>query len=151
MKQKLLLKVFFNRKHYLLTISFVFSIILLQSFFNHNALGQVANVNIPAGGFNIDGTLRANTAVGDWTQGTGTGGYVLQNNAGTWGPVDAVKTTFTRDGYGTLPDLIFDGGQFGDNPNTKWTWKSANSLNKCDIGTVLIHSTTSPTSKWLIL
>ena len=151
MKQKLLLKTLHDRKLCMLSSPLVLLIVFLLSFFMPHAFGQVANVNIPTGGFNINGTLKVSSAVGDWTAGTGAGGYVLQDGVVDWGPVNAAKTTFTRDGYGTNPDLIFDGGKFGGDPNTNWTWKSANTLGKCDIGTGLIHSTTSSTSKWVIL
>jgi len=76
---------------------------------------QVAPVNPPIGGFNIDGTLKANTVAGDWIGGTGTGGYVLQNNGGEWGPIDPANTKFIRDDYNASLDLIFTGGSaFGD-------------------------------------
>ena len=112
----------------------------------------VAPVNPPTGGFNIEGTLKANTAVGDWTQGTGTGGYVLQQTAGVWGPLDAAKTSFIKDSFNSTTDLIFTGSSFGDNPNS-WKWTTGKPTSKCDINTAIFHSTISQDllNKWIIL
>ena len=117
------------------------------------SVAQVAAVNPPSGGFNIDGTLRVNSAVGDWVQGiTGTGGFVLQGtgNPLVWGAVDATTTKFIKDDYDNSADRIFSGSSFGDNPNT-WKWTTGKATNKCDISTALFHTTTSATQKWLIL
>jgi len=83
-------------------------------FISASLFSQVAVVNPPSGGFNIDGTLKANTAVGDWIAGTGAGGFVLQQAAGVWGPVNSSTTKFSRDPYDNSTDPIFTGSSFGD-------------------------------------
>ena len=109
-----------------------------------------APVNPPADSFRIDGTLKANTAVGDWVQGTGTGGYVIQQVSGVWQPVNSSTTTFIRDDYNSTSDLIFSGSGFSDNPNN-WKWTTGKATNKCDISTSMFHLTSSSNSKWIIL
>ena len=128
---------------------FLFFFLLLASL---RSFTQVAPVNPPTGGFNIEGTLKANTAVGDWVHGTGAGGYVLESTGApaVWGPVNSSITKFIKDAYDNTSDLIFSGSSFGDNPNT-WKWTTGKATSKCDINTALFHSTTSATQKWLIL
>ncbi len=123
---------------------FFLSLIVIRS------LSQVAPVNPPTGGFNIDGTLKANTAVGDWVAGTGAGGFVLQQVAGVWGPVNSSTTKLIKDDWDNAADLIFTGSSFGDNPNT-WKWTTGKATGKCDINNTLFHSTTSSTQKWILL
>jgi hypothetical protein len=123
------------------------TIIALRSF------TQVAPVDPPSGGFNINGTLKVNSNVGDWVQGTtGTGGYVLQPTGAppVWGPINSTTTKFVRDDYDNAADRIFTGSSFGDNPNT-WKWTTGKATAKCDINNAMFHSTTSTTQKWLIL
>jgi hypothetical protein len=109
-----------------------------------------APVNPPTGGFLIDGTLQANTGIGDWVSGTGAGGFVLQNN-GT--PVNAGTTYHSVDLWGVATDEKFKGGNKGDmNPNN-WGWVTANATNKLDINNTIVHFTTNPSNGevWAIL
>ena len=118
-----------------------------------DAQAPVAPVNPPTTGFYINGKLKADSAdVGDWVDGTGSGGFVLQSAGAppVWGPVNSVTTKFIKDDYDNAADLIFQGSSFGDNPNS-WQWTASKATAKCDINTALFHSTTSATQKWLIL
>ena len=128
-----------------------YAMTIMTLFLTSIVLGQTALVNPPTGGFNIDGTLKAETEIGDWVEGTGTGGYLLENNAGTWEAVNSDITKFVRDEYNAQSDLSFTGGSsFGDNPNN-WKWSTGKPTSKCDINTALLHATTSATEKWIIL
>jgi len=117
-----------------------------------NSFSQVAPVNPPTGSFNIEGTLKANTAVGDWVGGTGAGGYVIQGTGApvVWGPVNSSTTKLIKDDWDNSADLIFTGSSFGDNPNT-WKWTTGKATGKCDINNTLFHSSTSSSQKWLLL
>ena len=118
-----------------------------------DAQAPVAPVNPPTTGFYINGKLKADSAdVGDWVDGTGSGGFVLQSAGAppVWGPVNPVTTKFIKDSFDNAADLIFQGSSFGDNPNS-WQWTASKATAKCDINTALFHSTTSATQKWLIL
>jgi hypothetical protein len=146
--QNLLIMKKFIRPFTNFTLLFFFLVLISPASF-----AQVAPVSPPTGGFNIDGTVKVNSAVGDWVQGTtGTGGYVLQSTGAppVWGAINTTTTKFVRDPYDNAADLIFTGSSFGDNPND-WKWTTGKATAKCDIGTALIHSTTSATQKWLIL
>ncbi|MFE3869582.1 hypothetical protein ACFX5E_16085, partial [Flavobacterium sp. LS2P90] len=99
----------------------------------------IAPVNSPTGGFNIDGSLIANSTTGDWVDGTGTGGYVLANS-GT--PLNSGTTFHLYDLYNSSLDNTFGGGdKVGDNPNN-WSSVSGTPNNKTDINNALIHFTT---------
>ena len=85
------------------------AVVLSFNSFGQISIGTgVAPVNPPTGGFNIDGTLRANTAVGDWLAGTGSGGFVLNSDA-TGTAVNPVTTFHLTDLFGN-GDNIFVGG-----------------------------------------
>ncbi|MFE3871227.1 T9SS type A sorting domain-containing protein [Flavobacterium sp. ZS1P70] len=106
-----------------------------------------APVNIPAGSFQIEGDLQANTPLpagkGDWlplSGSTGTGGNVL-SAAGA--PVNALTTFHLTDLYNTSENNFSGGKKFNDNPNI-WTWVNNNALAKCDINNALFHFTTAP-------
>jgi len=112
------------------------------------ALAQVAGVINPTGGFNIDGTLKANTAFGDWVDGSGTGGFILDNSGI---PLPNTKTYRTTDFYSPSSDLVFSGGKINDNPGT-WTWKSSNATGKGDINNALLHlSEDNLNNQWLFV
>ncbi|MDI6034838.1 gliding motility-associated C-terminal domain-containing protein [Flavobacterium sp. LB2P84] len=108
----------------------------------------IAPVNTPTGGFNIDGTLISNTAAGDWVDGTGTGGFIL-NNSGT--PLNIGTTYHLYDPYNISSDDIFGGGdKVGDNPNS-WSWVTGTANDKTDMNNALIHlSTDSNGSVWVV-
>ncbi|WP_338648446.1 gliding motility-associated C-terminal domain-containing protein [Flavobacterium sp. KS-LB2] len=108
----------------------------------------VAPINTPSGGFNIDGTLIANTAAGDWVDGTGTGGFILNNSGG---PLNTGTTYHLYDPYNTSLDNIFGGGdKVGDNPNS-WSWTPGTANDKTDMNNALIHLTTDANGNvWVI-
>jgi Ig-like domain-containing protein len=110
-----------------------------------------APINPPVDSFRIDGTLKANTAVGDWVPGTGSGGYVIYNPGAGWQPLNPATTTFIRDSFNSTSDRIFSGSAFSDNPNTQWKWTLGKATNKCDINTAMYHVSSSSNSKWIIL
>jgi large repetitive protein len=105
----------------------------------------VAPINLPAGGFGIDGELLPNTPaadVGDWLQAgpAGTGGAVLNLSGVPLNP----KTTFHFiDRYGNQGgDLIFAGGlKWTDNPNI-WKWTTGKPSSKTEINNALMHIAT---------
>ena len=123
---------------------------LVVFIFSSNLFSQIAPVNIPLTGFNIDGKVKADSAIGDWTAGTGAGGYVLQQTAGVWGPVDSESTKFIQDDFNNNSDKIFTGSAFSDDPNN-WKWTTGKATNKCDINNVIVHTATSDARKWIIL
>jgi gliding motility-associated-like protein len=108
----------------------------------------IAPVNSPSGGFNIDGTLIANSAVGDWTDGTGSGGFILANSGV---PLNAGTTYHLFDPYNSSTDNIFGGGEkVDDNPNSL-SWVSGSANNKTDINNALLHFTTDTAGNvWVI-
>src|SRR5215208_4752068 len=81
----------------------------------------VAPVNPPSGGFNIDGTLKANSAIGDWLDGSGAGGFVL---GATGTPVNSATTFHLVDAVGTGDNVFAGGLKKNGNPNS-WGWKTA--------------------------
>ncbi|PIF63104.1 gliding motility-associated C-terminal domain-containing protein [Flavobacterium sp. 11] len=108
----------------------------------------IAPINTPSGGFNIDGTLIANTAAGDWVDGTGTGGFILNNSGGA---LNTGTTYHLYDLYNTSSDNIFGGGdKVGDNPNN-WTWTPGTANDKTDMNNALIHLTTDSNGNvWVV-
>jgi hypothetical protein len=112
-----------------------------------------ALVTVPAGGFGIDGDLRANTpisGIGDWVPGpSGSGGYVINSN-GT--PVNSATTFHLTDLYASNSDNNFAGGQkVDDNPNI-WTWVENPVNAKQDINNALIHfSTDANGHNWIVV
>lgn len=136
----------FSRSKIVLPVILFFNYLLITT----GILAQpapVAHVNPPAGGFNITGTLKANTAVGDWAAGTGSGGYVFQSNGEVNGSLTA---KLIPDAFNSNSDLVFSGSAFSDNPNT-WRWSASKATNKCDINNGMYLVTSSPTSKWVIM
>jgi len=98
----------------------------------------VAPVNPPTEGFNISGTLLANSTFGDWLEGSGSGGFVLDNNGY---PVNSESTFHLIDVYNSGLDNVFGGGvKIDDNPNN-WTWTSSSANDKTDMNNALIHFT----------
>ncbi|MCF1194412.1 T9SS type A sorting domain-containing protein [Mangrovimonas futianensis] len=133
-------------------ISF-YVIFLLLFLVSIMSFGQVAPVNPPIGGFDIDGNLLSDSE-GDWIDdgdAATVGGFVLQYDGSEYVPINANNTKFSRDLYNTTSDNSFTGGSsFGDNPNT-WSWTNSKATSKCDINTVILHQSTSGTEKWLML
>src|SRR5882724_5868583 len=80
--------------------------------------GGIAPVNVPAGGFGIDGNLLANVPIGgagDWVSNSLPGGGVLSPGGV---PLNAATTFHFLDAYNDNNDLIFNGGlKWTDNPN----------------------------------
>ena len=98
---------------------------------------QTVIVDNPAGGFNINGSLTS-TAIGDWVKGSGSGGFVINNDGS---PVNTTISARLTDGFkgSTTPDLIFTAGsKFNDNPNT-WQWSDNDAGGKGDINNVMYH------------
>ena len=56
-----------------------FVVIYPFNFFN-DFLCASRSCKSSSGGFNINGGLKANTSIGDWVKGTGTGGFVLNDD-----------------------------------------------------------------------
>ncbi|MFV8337055.1 gliding motility-associated C-terminal domain-containing protein [Flavobacterium sp. RSP29] len=108
----------------------------------------IAPINTPSGGFKIDGTLLANTTAGDWVDGTGTGGFILNNSGG---PLNTGTTYHLYDLYNTSSDNIFGGGdKVDDNPNN-WTWTPGTANDKTDMNNALIHLTTDSNGNvWVV-
>jgi hypothetical protein len=127
------------RKQFLFSLKMLFlSSILLFSSKTFGQIGSgVAPVNSPSGGFNIDGTLQVNSAIGDWLSGPGGGGNVL-DAAGV--PLIPGTTFHLIDPYNANGvDDGFNGGlKFNDNPNS-WTWGVSPVNNKQDINNALVH------------
>ena len=104
----------------------------------------LANIMNPAGGFNLEGDLYANTPTvgqGDWTYDPGlypgAGRGVLYTNGE---PINPNVTYHLIDSF-TTADNIFGSGpgiKYDANPNL-WNWTSAKALSKDDMNHVLIH------------
>ncbi|WP_296682684.1 gliding motility-associated C-terminal domain-containing protein [Flavobacterium sp.] len=116
------------------------SLLFLCSLGLYSQIGPgIAPVNLPSGGFTIDGSLLSNSTNGDWVDGTGSGGFVLANS-GT--PLNTKTTYHLYDEYDSGTDNIFGGGdKVSDNPNSM-TWVNGTSNNKTDMNNALIHFTT---------
>jgi len=134
----------FSLRPITLSAVLLFSIVL----FSTKIYSQLAPVNPPAGGFRIDGGLKANTPSsneGDWVFGSGgTGDSVVSYNGI---PFNTTTTKFIRDAFNSASDQIFTGSSFSDNPNS-WKWTTGSATNKCDINNAMFLATTSATNKW---
>jgi hypothetical protein len=133
-------------------------------FFSSQIYGQFANVNPPAGGFAIDGGLRANTPItpspfasnqGDWYPGTlagATGGSVFDNS----GNVIAPATTQTSgrasgENFDGNDNIFTNGSKFNDYVSAlRWFTNSAPDKN--DINNALYHvSRDGNNSQWIFI
>ena len=109
-------------------------------------------VSNPAGGFEIEGGLRANTPgvnIGDWLPGPGgTGGYVI-NNSGT--PVDIKFTRRIQDPYNSGSDIIFQGSKLNYNIGD-WKWRYGAPQSKSDIHNTFFHYAVDDTgAQWVFI
>jgi hypothetical protein len=118
-------------------LTFLIGALLLSS----QSIGQVAPVNPPAVGFNINGGLQANTSAGDWVDGSGTGGFVL-NNDGT--AVNGTTTGLKQDLYNSGSDNIFSEGSKFNMYISDLNWTSSSAPNKNDINNGMYHVSTDP-------
>src|SRR5437773_4441604 len=118
--------------------------------FQSKNYGQIAPVNPPAIGFNIDGTLQANGINGDWLAGSGTCTAVLKNN-GT--PYDQTKSFFITDPYNSGSDIVFkDGSMAFDYIDANLTWNTKSAPDKDDIAHGLFHiSKDGSNNTWIIM
>src|SRR5258705_9460195 len=109
---------------------------------------QVANLTTPTGGFYINGSVKVNSATGDWTAGTGGGGFVLNNN-GT--PVNSNTSGRSVDLANNANDNIFTGSKFTDYiGDLKWTTGTA--TGKDDINNGMYHvATDNNDHQWLFI
>jgi len=127
---------------------FVFTVLIFSS----KTFSQVAPVNPPTGGFNIDGNVQATTdPVGDWLQGPSSGGYVLHNDGS---PVDPTHTFFVSDLFNdALDDVFKEGNVDNTTPISSLGWQYKASLDKCDIGHALVHISKDPNTNdtWIML
>ncbi|MFV5700218.1 hypothetical protein ACM55H_17815 [Flavobacterium sp. ZT3R17] len=131
---------FFGNLIVFLSVCFLF----FSTQINAQVLPGIATVNTPAGGFQIEGDLQANTPVsgkGDWLPGVSGGGGNVLTTAGA--PVNALTTFHLTDLYNTSENNFSGGKKFNDNPNI-WTWTNNGALGKCDINNALFHFTTAP-------
>ncbi|MDB5232419.1 MAG: hypothetical protein JWN76_3224 [Chitinophagaceae bacterium] len=101
----------------------------------------IVPVNPPSGGFNIDGTLKANkiAGIGDWLAGAGgTGGFVLDGTS-LGSPLNGNTTFHLIDKFNSNSDNNFAGGlKFNDNPNS-WSWVTNPVNDKQDFNNGLLH------------
>ena len=110
---------------------------------------QLAPINLPTGGFRIDGDLKAGTPTineGDWVAGS-SGGYVFYNDGS---PVNSSNSRLVKDIYHNTTDDVFSGSSFSQNPNS-WRWANASAANKTDIHNGMYHISSSGNHKWVIL
>jgi len=130
-----------------LFIPFRILVVVSFIFISSKSFAQIAAVNPPTGGFNIDGRVVVNSAAGDWAEGTGGGGFVFNTDRTVNG---ALNAKLLSDAFDSTSDLIFSGSSFSDNPNM-WKWSAGKATSKCDINNVMLLATTSANSKWVIL
>ncbi|HEU0008243.1 MAG TPA: hypothetical protein VFT34_00345, partial [Verrucomicrobiae bacterium] len=111
-----------------------------------------APVNIPTGGFGIDGDLLANiptSGVGDWVENSTTGGFVLLAD-GT--PVDSTTTFHFIDPFDSSTDDNFAGGNKADDDPNTWSWVRNPVLAKDDMNHALVHiSKDSSNHTWVMI
>ena len=120
--------------------------------------GQTSPVLFPAGGFKIDGALRANVTIqaGDWAPRLNsqafTGGidsFVL-NAAGT--PEDAVSTRLRRDEYNNTIDNIFTQGSKFNDYISALRWGLGGAPNKNDIHNGMFHASADASgNQWVFI
>ncbi|MBN2681994.1 MAG: SprB repeat-containing protein, partial [Bacteroidales bacterium] len=99
---------------------------------------QIAPINVPSGGFHIDGNLLSNNpvnGVGDWVSGAGTGGFVINNDGSL---INSLNTRLVIDKFNDNTDEIFQASKFNDNPNL-WSWSVGKATSKNDINNVALH------------
>ncbi|MDH7460323.1 T9SS type A sorting domain-containing protein [Chitinophagaceae bacterium 26-R-25] len=131
--------------------TFLLAALLLYS---SQGLAQLAPVYPPAGGFRIDGGLKANTPVvgeGDWVPGpAGSGGFVL--SAGGV-PVNANTTGLKRDLFNDGNDNIFTNGSKFNDTIGSLHWFPSSAPNKNDINNAMYHVSkdTSNNNQWIII
>lgn len=129
-------------------------------FFSSGVTAQVAPVNPPAGGFAIDGGLKANTPVspapfaanqGDWVAGTGGGGGFVLSNTGV--AADNKTTGLKKDPYNSGADDIFTGGSKFNDVISALQWTSSSAPDKNDINNGLYHVTKDPSTnnQWVMI
>lgn len=114
---------------------------------------QLAPINPPAGGFRIDGGLKANTPTanqGDWIFGPGgTGDSVLRYN-GT--PFNSATTGLKRDLYNSSSDSVFAQGSKFNDYISSLHWTASTAPNKNDINNAMYHvATASNGDQWIII
>jgi hypothetical protein len=133
-------------------VLFLFSILAFQSI----TFSQIAPVNPPAGGFHIDGGLRANTPtpnIGDWYPGSGgTGGSVFNNSSVPISPATAQTSALaTPDAYNGNDNIFTNGSKFNDYiGDLNWFINSAPDKN--DINNALYHvSRDASNNQWVFI
>lgn len=105
-------------------------------------------VNPPSGGFRIDGELKNASTWGDWALGTGTGGYVFNNNKSVNGSLTA---NFITEAFDNSADFIFTGGSSFSDPISNWSWTQGKPTSKCDMNNGMYLVTTMGNNKWMML
>ncbi|MBN3584775.1 DUF11 domain-containing protein, partial [Algoriphagus aestuarii] len=115
-------------------------------------------INIPAGGFQMDGNLFANSPAntGDWFPGgtgTGAGVYKLAPNLGD--PFNPVYTFRWVDPFNSSSDETFTSGTKSDDSPLDWKWTNGSATGKSDIGNVFMHIgnnlNSDPSDDWLVV
>jgi len=114
---------------------------------------KVIDVNIPSGGFHLDGNVNANNPsqnIGDWFKGNnaGTGGFLLLDNGN---PVDQNTTRFVLDATGN-GDESFKGGEKLNEDPSNWIKINKEVLDKGDLAHAMYHITTDLNGdQWMFL
>ncbi|MEX6686540.1 hypothetical protein QTN47_03490 [Danxiaibacter flavus] len=122
--------------------------------YSYQSYAQLAPVYPPAGGFRIDGGLKANTPTanqGDWVAGPGgTGGFVLTDSGVA---VVGATTGLKRDAYNSNLDFIFTTGSKFDDSIPALHWTQSTAPNKNDINNAMYHVSrdTSNNNQWIII
>ncbi|WP_439881407.1 T9SS type A sorting domain-containing protein [Pontibacter sp. MBLB2868] len=132
------------------SLSMYLATIMLCSTASLAQTGQVP-VNPPAVGFNIDGGLKVNSALGDWVAGsTGTGGHIFESNGTV---VPGLNARLIKEPYSSNSDIIFtEGSKFSSSP-TEWAWTTGSALDKNDINNAMYLVTRDPNTgdMWIIV
>ncbi|HET9057873.1 MAG TPA: hypothetical protein VFN30_13590 [Chitinophagaceae bacterium] len=129
---------------------YLLPIFLVIFFTGTRVISQIAPVNPPNNKFYINGKLKADSAdVGDWVDGSGTGGFVL-TNAGI--PLDSTTTGLRKEPYNSNTDSSFtQGSKFNDYISSlRW---GGGAPDKCDINNAMYHVSTDPgnSHQWIII
>jgi hypothetical protein len=140
-------------------LSFLFAT-FLSLLLSSSLFAQVVNVNLPSGGFAIDGGLRANTPAspspfgpnqGDWYPGlvAGSGGSVFSAADVALNPLTSGHRT---DLANSTSDNVFSSGSKFNDYISSLRWANSGALDKGDINNALYHiSRDGSNNQWIFI
>ncbi len=123
--------------------------LFLTFFFQTSLFAQTAPVNPPTGGFNINGQLRVNSAVGDWFPGSGGGGSVFHEDGTAF---NSSTSGMKTDAFNSNDDVFTNGSKFNDYvSNLKWFTNSAPDKNDINVALYHVSRNTANNDQWIFI